>query len=180
MYLCALVLFVWPAYPLLASEASLGSRFAIHLSACMCAHPLVSPWQPARWESSIQNVPVHMRIKPGCWRYARPIIAAPFGEFLGRSSQPYSLHHIGLLHSFAITQAFPMCPLRKQRPINGENKTLNQFQAQFFSTYWQDFSPPRASILSPVKWAWYNLSELNKSLLWGDSGKKDLVSTSWN
>ena len=87
------------------SEASLGGRFAIQLSACMCAHPLVLPWQPARWESSIQKAPVHMRIKPGCWCYARPIIAAPFGEFLGRSPQPYSLHQICLLHSFAITQA---------------------------------------------------------------------------
>ena len=116
------------------SEASLGRRFAIHLSACMCAHPLLLPWQLARWESSIQKVPVHMRIKPGCWCYARHIIFAPFGEFLVRSSQPYSLHQICLLHSFAITHTFPMRPLRKQRPINGENKTLNQFQAQFLTS----------------------------------------------
>ncbi|CAI9172822.1 unnamed protein product [Rangifer tarandus platyrhynchus] len=39
-----------------------------------------------------------------------------------------------LLHSFAITHAFPMRPLRKQRLINGENKTLNQLQAQFLTS----------------------------------------------
>ena len=85
---CTCVL-VWPAHHCWHLWASLGSRFEIHLSACMCAHPLLSPWQPLRWESSIQKVPVHMRIQPGCWCCARPTIAAPFGEFLVRSSQSH-------------------------------------------------------------------------------------------
>lgn len=98
--ICLFLLFAqryWFGLPTHAgiSGASLGSRFERRLVSCMSTHPLLSPWRPVRWESSIQKPPVHMRIAPGCCCCAQPTIAAPDGEFLDLHSPTH--HRIRLL-----------------------------------------------------------------------------------